>query len=105
MKDMTDLPPQVALRDPDRVMRLSQLGAMFPTRLSFLRVLLRRLAQEGARVSRPVWRIDAAGHGHAVYSLPVGGHIYSLVAVASDLPEEMRTDRVIATAWDAAFVL
>lgn len=100
-----DLPPQAALRDPDRVMRLRQFGAMFPTRLSFLRILLRRLAAEGARVARPVWEIDAQGYGHAVYSVPLGGHVYSLVAVASPLPDDMRTDRVIATAWDAAFVL
>ena len=30
---------------------------------------------------------------------------YSLVAFAHDLPPEMRSDRVIATAWDATFTL
>ena len=49
MKDLQDVPPQTALRDPDRVMRLTQLGAMFPTRLSFLRSLMRRLAADDSR--------------------------------------------------------
>lgn len=105
MLDETAKVPQVALRAPAEVMRLRRMGAGFPTRLSFLRVLMRRLAAEQARVTRPVWKIDAAGFGHAVYSVGLGGHTYSLVAVSSDLPPDMRTDRVIATAWDTAYVL
>ncbi|APE44238.1 hypothetical protein BOO69_13145 [Sulfitobacter alexandrii] len=104
MKDTAPI-PRADLRPPDEVMRLSRLGAMFPTRLSFLRSLLRRLAADGVTVARPVWRMDAAGFGHAVYTLRLGGHPYALVAVSTDLPAEQRTDRVIATAWDTAFVL
>jgi hypothetical protein len=40
-----------------------------------------------------------------VYSVTLGGHVYSLVAVSTDLPPDQRTDRVIATAWDTAYVL
>jgi hypothetical protein len=97
--------PQRPLRPPDTVMRLRRMGAAFPTRLSFLPTLLRRLHEEGARVQRPVWEIDARGHGHAVYTVQVGGRVYALVAVSTDLPDHMRTDRVIATAWDTAYVL
>ncbi|MGR3503260.1 hypothetical protein [Pseudaestuariivita sp.] len=104
MKDFT-LPPQTALRPPSEVMRLKRFGNMFPTRLSFLRSLMRRLSAENARPERRVWEMDARGFGHAVYTVTLGGHAYSLVAISSDLPPEMRTDRVIATAWDAAFVL
>ena len=104
MKDF-DAPPQVPLRKPDDVMRLARMGSMFPTRLSFLRSLMRRLAADNVTVSRPVWMMDAEGFGHAVYTLELGGHTYSLVAVSTDLPPEMRTDRVIATAWDTAYVL
>ncbi|MDU8911812.1 hypothetical protein [Aestuariicoccus sp. MJ-SS9] len=86
-------------------MRLSRMGAMFPTRLSFLRVLTRRLHDEGASLTRPVWNIDATGYGHAVYTIRLGGHDYSLVAVSTHLPDHMRTDRVIATAWDSSYVL
>ncbi len=104
MKDFVD-PPQVPLRPPSEVMRLSRMGSMFPTRLSFLRSLMRRLAAEDVTVRRPVWEMDAAGFGHAVYTVTLGGHDYSLVAVSNDLPPEMRTDRVIAEAWDSAYVL
>lgn len=86
-------------------MRLARMGAAFPTRLSFLPTLLRHLQRENATVSRPVWEMDAKGFGHAVYSVTLGGHVYSLVAVSTDLPDDMRTDRVIATAWDTAYVL
>ena len=104
MKDLA-LPPAFPLRPPAQVMRLSRMGAAFPTRLSFLPTLLRRLHAEQARVTRPVWEIDAGGFGHAVYSVDLGGHSYSLVAVSSDLPADQRTDRVIAEAWDTAYVL
>lgn len=104
MKDFAP-PPQTALRTPDRVMRLERFGAMMPTRLSFLRSLTRRLAAERSTLTRPVWTLDASGFGRAVYTITLGGHPYSLVALSQDLPAEKRTDRVIATAWDAAFVL
>ena len=104
---MLDTPswPQEPLRPARDVMRLRRMGAAFPTRLSFMRSLMRALAKENVRVTRPVWNIDADGFGHAVYSLNFGGFDYSLVAVSTDLPDEMRTDRVIATAWDTAYVL
>ncbi len=105
MKDLAPIPPQTDLRPPAQVMRLERMGAMFPTRLSFLRVLTRNLAADGAQLTRPVWNIDAEGYGEAVYSITLGGHTYSLVAISTHLPDEMRTDRVIATAWDTAYVL
>ena len=42
----------VALRSPDMVMRLERLGSFHQTRLSFMRVLLRRLDRDGWRLSR-----------------------------------------------------
>lgn len=95
----------LALRDPNDVMRLTRLGSAFPTRLSFQRVLLRRLAQDGSRVTRPVWEIDADGFGRAVYCVDLGGYTYSLVAFSTPLDDANRTDRVIATAWDTTYVL
>ncbi|MHA6263600.1 hypothetical protein ACXYMO_10395 [Arenibacterium sp. CAU 1754] len=102
---MTAAPPTIPVRPPAQVMRLARMGAAFPTRLSFLPTLLRRVRDEKAQVTRPVWNIDAEGYGHAVYTVTLGGHSYSLVAVSSRLPEDQRTDRVIATAWDTAYVL
>ena len=104
MKDLA-LPPALPLRPAAKVMRLARMGAAFPTRLSFLPTLLRRLHGEGATVTRPVWQINDDGYGHAVYSVDLGGHTYSLVAVSTDIPDEARTDRVIAEAWDTVYVL
>lgn len=104
MKDLAT-PAQMPLRPPELVMRLRRMGAAFPTRLSFLRTLMRALAADEVQVKRPVWEIDADGFGHAVYALRFGGYDYALVAVSNDLPPEQRTDRVIASAWDTAYVL
>ena len=95
----------VPLRDPDTVMRLSRMGSAHPTRLSFMRALLRRLRREGWRFDRPLWEIDDDGVGRAVYRARGPRRTYSLVAFAHDLPPELRSDRVIATAWDATFTL
>ena len=92
-------------RAPSEVMRLARMGSAHPTRLSFLRVLLRRLQAEGWTFDRPVWDIDANGVGRAVYRAIGPVRTYSLVAFAHDLPDDMRSDRVIATAWDATFTL
>lgn len=101
----TDQAASVALRDPNLVMRLSRMGSAHPMRLSFLRVLLRRVAQEGWSFDRPVWEIDNDGVGRAVYRARGPERTYCLVAFAHDLPDDMRSDRVIATAWDATFAL
>ena len=92
-------------RSPDTVMRLARMGAAHPSRLSFLRVLLRRMAAEGWRFDRPVWQIDRVGVGRAVYRAVGPERTYSLVAFGHDLPDHLRSDRVIATAWDATFAL
>ena len=98
-------PVQMPLRPASEVMRLSRLGSMFATRLSFLRILTRRLASDGTPPKRGLWEMDADGYGRAVYTLKLHGHTYSLVALSQPLAPENRSDRVIATAWDAAFVL
>ncbi len=92
-------------RPPDQVMHLARLGSAHPTRLSFLRVLLRRMQAAHWTFDRPVWEIDAKGTGRAVYRANGPDRSYSLVAFAHDLPDDMRSDRVIATAWDATFAL
>jgi hypothetical protein len=92
-------------RDPAQVMQLARLGLAHPTRLSFLRILLRRMQRENWRFDQPVFDIDANGVGRAVYRAIGPERTYSLVAFAHDLPADMRSDRVIATAWDATFAL
>lgn len=95
----------IEMRDPQDVMRLARMGSMHQSRLSFMRVLLRRMKGEGWQFFRPEWSINGQGEGHAVYTARARDRAYSLVAFAHDLPAAQRSDRVIATAWDATFVL
>ena len=87
------------------VMRLARMGSAHPTRLSFLRQLLRRVEDERWRFDRPLWQVDAQGTGRATYRARGPDRSYTLVAFAHDLPAHLRSDRVIATAWDATFAL
>ncbi|HEY1386489.1 MAG TPA: hypothetical protein VGF43_22895 [Dongiaceae bacterium] len=95
----------IALRPPDVVMRLARLGASHPTRLSFLRSLMRRAARERWTVHRTVWDFGDEGFGRGVYAIEMPGRRYSLVALSTPLEPWRRTDRVIAQAWDTSYVL
>ncbi|MEM7654120.1 MAG: hypothetical protein AAF220_13240, partial [Pseudomonadota bacterium] len=86
-------------------MRLKRLGSFHQSRLSFMRILTRRLAGESWSFSRPVFEINVRGVGQAVYTARGPDRAYSLVAFAHDLPADKRSDRVIADAWDATFTL
>jgi hypothetical protein len=99
------LAPPLVLRSPDEVMRLERLGAAHPTRLSFLRAMLRRVEREKWAFSIPVWSLDAQGFGHAVLAVDTPERRYALVCFSTPLADEDRTDRVIATAWDTSYVL
>ncbi len=93
------------MRSPDQVMRLKRMGSFHQSRLSFMRVLLRRLREQNWRFDRPQFDIDDAGTGVATYRAIGPENTYTLVAFAHDLPDEKRSDRVIADAWDATFTL
>ena len=109
MKDCADsnpMPAAAAYRRPaEDVMRLARMGSFHQTRLSFMRTLLRRLKRENWKFKRTLWAIDDRGFGRAVYTVYGPERTYSLVAFSHDLPDEMRSDRVIATAWDSTFAL
>ncbi len=100
-----------ARRSPELVMRLERMGSFHQCRLSFMRTLLRRMKREGWSFGRPRFEIDAKGVGTALYTATTSGadgeppRTYTLVAFAHDLPADQRSDRVIATAWDATFAL
>ncbi len=93
------------LRPADQVMRLTRMGSFHQSRLSFMRSLLRRLQSENWRFEVKLFEIDNNCVGRAVYCAIGPTHTYSLVAFAHDLPDDQRSDRVIATAWDATFTL
>ena len=96
---------QASLRDPSRVMRLARLGSMHQSRLSFMRILTRRIARENWKFTRTAFDLDELGTGCATYTVEGPERTYSMVAFGHDLPDEMRSDRVIAEAWDATFAL
>ena len=96
---------KIERRPPSEVMRLKRLGCLHQCRLSFMRILTRRMARENWRFTRPLFDINDKGVGRAVYTAHTAERPYSLVAFAHDLPDEMRSDRVIAQAWDATFTL
>lgn len=99
-------PTEIALRDPDTVMTLARLGAAFPSRLSVMPTLLRRMRAGGWRFERHAFDLDARGEGVALYTAWTDtGRPYTLVAFGHDIAPEQRTDRVIAEAWDSTFIL
>ncbi len=93
------------LRPPDVVMRLARMGAAYPTRLSFMRTLMRRMNRERWSIGRRLWAMDADGIGEAVYGVETPFGPFSLVAFTRPLGAAERTDRVIAERWDASFAL
>ena len=97
--------PLIINRPASVVMKLARMGSFHQSRLSFMRVLLRRLKAENWQFRQGEWRINEHGVGVATYEAIGPERTYTLVAFAHDLPEEKRSDRVIAEAWDATFTL
>ena len=94
-----------SIRAPSEVMHLEQMGSCFPTRLSFMRILIRKLIYNKSKIKNHIWKMDQNGFGHAVLTLKLDSKTFSLIAFSNDLKHSMRTDRVIASAWDTSFAL
>ena len=94
---------QVPLRDPKIVMKLSRLGSFHQSKLSFLRSFLNEF--KDWKYNRDFFDLNDRGYGVAIYSFSKDKKTYSLVCFANELKDEERSDRVIATKWDAAFTL
>jgi len=93
----------IELRDPNLVMRLSRLGSFHQSRLSFLRSFLKEFKSWDYK--RDLFDLNESGFGTAIYSFKKNNRVYSLLCFANKLDQEERSDRVIATKWDAAFTL
>ena len=93
----------IKLRDPNEIMKLSRLGSFHQSKLSFLRSFIREFKDWDFNTD--LFELDENGYGTAVYSVKKNDRIYSLVCFANELDSRDRSDRVIATKWDAAFVL
>ena len=94
---------EVELRKPKEVMKLSRLGSFHQSKLSFLRSFLKEFKDWEYR--RDLFNLDEKGFGFAVYSFTKNKRTYSMVCFANKISDEERSDRVIATKWDAAFAL
>ncbi|MDB3932259.1 hypothetical protein N9374_04205 [Candidatus Pelagibacter sp.] len=94
---------QVQLRDPNIIMKLSRLGSFHQSRLSFLRSFLDEF--KDWEYKNDLFDLDENGFGTAIYSFKKRERVYSLICFANKISDEERSDRVIATKWDAAFTL
>ncbi len=94
---------QVELRDPKKIMKLSRLGSFHQSKLSFLRSFLREFKNWDYK--RDMFDLDSSGHGVAIYSLKKKTRNYSLICFSNKIDDHERSDRVIATKWDASFTL
>ena len=93
------------MRPPAEVMRLQRMGAFFPTRLSFMRSLVRRMGREDWRFEPLRSELDDDGFGRVVWRIATPERTFSFVAFSTALDPTERTDRVIAEKWDASFTL
>jgi uncharacterized FlaG/YvyC family protein len=84
-------------------MKLSRLGSFHQSKLSFSRSFLNEFKDWDYK--RDLFELDEHGYGIAVYSFKKKNRVYSLICFANELDENERSDRVIATKWDAAFTL
>ena len=94
---------KIELRDPNTIMKLSRLGSFHQSKLSFLRSFLNEF--KNWEYKRDLFELDENGFGKAIYSFKKNNKIYSLLCFSNYIKDEERSDRVIATKWDAAFVL
>ena len=94
---------EVNLRDPKILMKLSKLGSFHQSKLSFLRSFLNEFRDWEYR--RDLFNLNQNGYGRVVYSFSKNNRTYSLICFANEIKDEERSDRVIATKWDAAFTL
>ena len=94
---------KIELRDPNTIMKLSRLGSFHQSKLSFLRSFLNEF--KDWEYKKDLFDLDENGYGEAVYSFKKKKRVYSLVCFANRINDDERSDRVIATKWDAAFTL
>ena len=94
---------QIDLRKPELVMKLDRLGSFHQSKLSFLRSFIREFKNWEFKTNE--FNLDNRGFGHIVYVVNNGQKQYSLICFSNHIEDSERSDRVIATKWDASFVL
>tara|TARA_B100000287_G_scaffold249395_1_gene234461 strand:- start:1601 stop:3262 length:1662 start_codon:yes stop_codon:yes gene_type:complete len=94
---------KIELRNPNIIMKLSRLGSFHQSKLSFLRSFLKEF--KNWEYKKDLFDLNELGYGTAIYSFRKEKKTYSLICYANEINDEERSDRVIATKWDAAFAL
>ena len=94
---------QIDLRKPELVMKLDRLGSFHQSKLSFLRSFIREFKNWEFKTNE--FNLDNQGFGHIVYVVNNVQKQYSLICFSNHIEDSERSDRVIATKWDASFVL
>ncbi|MDA9713785.1 hypothetical protein N9U79_01495 [Alphaproteobacteria bacterium] len=84
-------------------MKLDRLGSFHQSKLSFLRSFIREF--KNWEFTTEKFALDKQGFGHIVYVVNNGQKQYSLICFSNHIEDNERSDRVIATKWDASFVL
>ncbi|NOI66083.1 hypothetical protein [Vibrio sp. 99-8-1] len=95
----------IKLRDAEMVMAPDRLGAMHQNRISFVRSMIRKMAEQKWQVTKQQWQLSPQGFGHVIYKLQTPLHVYHLVVFCDEIADEERNDRVIAEKWDVTFAL
>lgn len=93
------------LRDPDEFMRPEWLGAVRPMRHSFARAFTRHAARHRWHLEKTKWELDEKGRGETIYTVRTHERPLHFVVFSDEIPDEKRTDRVVAEAWDVTAVL
>ena len=86
-------------------MELPRLGAFSSSRLSFARSLIRKMARQRWQVTQTRFDLDADGYGEVIYRIQTPQARYHVVIFPRYLDDALRSDRVIAEAWDLTFGL
>ena len=84
-------------------MKLSRLGSFHQSKLSFLRSFLSEFKDWDYK--RDLFELDKNGFGVAVYSFKKKKEFIHWFVLQIEIDDNERSDRVIATKWDAAFTL
>ena len=83
--------PELNVREPSEVMKLERMGSFHPSRLSFARILIRKMIEQNTEIKCSRWKIDKEGFGNAVYQLNLFGKDLALIAFSNYLDPSQRT--------------
>jgi hypothetical protein len=103
--EFVDLHRTLSLRPADDVMNFDRLGSLHPYRLSFMRILMRKIMNERWSIERSTFDLDENGYGTAVYTIDATHGRFTFVVFAHHLEPDKRSDRVIADQWDMTVTL